>query len=93
MQLAGSQVVLVITLMPESNGKTNVHLRLSVVGQTYLPPNLQLAVLTEAGQIVREARSRNTDNAIQLELRGDRDDAFAVKVALGEASVTEEFVI
>lgn len=93
MQLAGSEVVLVLTLMPESNGKTNVHLRLSAVGQTYLPPSMHLVVLSETGEIVREARSRNADNAIQLELRGDRDDAFAVKVGRGESSITEEFVI
>ena len=93
MQLAGDRVVLVITLMPESSGQTNIHLRLSGVEQTYLPPSVQLAVLTETGALVLEAKSRNKDNAIQLELRGDRDDAFAVKVALGEASVTEEFVI
>ena len=93
MQLAGNQVVLVVTLMPESSGQTNIHLRLSGVEQTYLPPSVQLAVLTETGDIVCQAKSRNKDNAIQLELKGDRDDAFAVKVALGEASVTEEFVI
>ncbi|MDY6805484.1 MAG: DUF1822 family protein [Cyanobacteriota bacterium] len=93
MQLAGSQVVLVLTLIPESNGKTNVHLRLSAVGQNYLPPSIQLAVLSETGETVREAKSRNADNAIQLELRGDRDDAFAVKVARGESSITQEFII
>ncbi|MDY6803292.1 MAG: DUF1822 family protein [Cyanobacteriota bacterium] len=90
---AGTQVVLVITLMPEANEETKVHLRLSPAGQTYLPPNLQLGVFIETGEIVLEARSRNADNWIQLEFIGDRSDAFSVKVALGEASVTEKFAI
>ncbi len=91
---AGTQVVLVITLMPEANETTN--LRLGVYppqGQMHLPSNLQLQVLDELEETFMSAMARNDDRAIQLEFMGDRSDSFSVKVALGEASVTEKFAI
>lgn len=93
-RIGGHPVVLTVTLMPETNNKTNIHLRVDAVGnQTYLPPNLQLMVLDEEGQIFQQKQSRSIDNAIQLEFRGASGDGFRVKVALGDASVSEDFVL
>jgi len=79
--------------MPEPNYKMNVHLRLDPTGQTYLPPNLKLIVLDEEGNRFRQEESRQADNRIQIEFRCTSGDFFRVKVALGEASVTEDFVV
>jgi len=38
-------------------------------------------------------RSRKADNWIQLEFRGELGEGFSVKVALGDASIVENFVI
>lgn len=94
MQLNEHQVVLVVTLMPEAQEKTNIHLRVyPVAQQTYLPPNLHLIVVDESGETVLSVQSRNSDNAIQLEFKGDPGDFFSVKLALEDANVTENFVI
>jgi hypothetical protein len=39
------------------------------------------------------ARSGKADNWIQLEFRGEPGERFSVKVALGDASIVETFVI
>ena len=39
------------------------------------------------------ARSGKADNWIQLEFRGEPGERFSVKVALGDASIVEHFVI
>jgi hypothetical protein len=62
-------------------------------GQTYLPSNLQLMVLDEDGEAVLDAHARSDNRTIQLEFDGEQGDRFSVKVALGDVSVTENFVI
>lgn len=62
-------------------------------GQTYLPPNLQLMLLDEDGDTVIDAYARSDNKNIQLEFSGESGDRFSVKVALGDVSVTENFII
>jgi len=94
MQLGEIQVALVLTLMPELNQKTNVHLRVyPLKGEKTLPSNLQLLVLSDKSDTLLSTESGSADNAVQLELRGDMGDFFTVKVALGNASITEYFVL
>lgn len=94
MQLAGYPVALVVKLQPESEHKTYILLQLHPTGgQQYLPPHLQLTVLDEFGSIFLEAQSRSADNYIQLQFSGLPGEPFSIKVALGDASVTEDFVI
>ncbi|PSO94855.1 MAG: hypothetical protein BRC53_11805, partial [Cyanobacteria bacterium SW_6_48_11] len=40
-----------------------------------------------------ETRTRSGDSLIQLEFRGSSEERFSVQVALGDAEVTETFVI
>nr|WP_290226050.1 DUF1822 family protein [Trichocoleus desertorum] len=68
--------------------------------QRFLPPNLQLMVLDAANQLVLDAsgtplavHSHQTDNFIQLLLRGQTGEQFHVRLVLGDVSVTEKFVI
>jgi len=65
-----------------------------VGGETYLPPNLRLALLSEAGDILQDVQSRSQDNYIQLKrFRGDPGECFNIQVAFGDASMTETFEI
>jgi hypothetical protein len=94
MQLAGYPVALVVKLQPESERKTHILLQVHPTGgQMYLPPLLQLTVLDEFGSIFLEAQARSADNYIQLQFSGLPGEPFSVKVALGDASVTEDFVV
>lgn len=93
-QLAGYPVALIVEVRPESEQKTNILLQVQPTGsQTYLPPRLQLIVLDESGAIFLEAQARSTDDYIQLEFSGTLGEQFSVKVALGDASITENFVL
>ncbi len=94
MELVGHGVTLVVVLTPETNEQTGVHLRVFPSGnQTYLPVNIQLAVLDDSGKRVLEATSRTLDNWIQLQFTGEIGEEFSVRVGLGNACITENFVI
>ncbi len=93
-QLDNKQVALVVTFTPQGDKGTNVHLRVYPAGeQTFLPPNLQLIVVNEKGETLWEAQSRSADNWIQRELNGEEGDSFIVKLVLGKASFSKEFIL
>ncbi|WP_341735331.1 DUF1822 family protein [Microcoleus sp. CAWBG640] len=93
-QLAGNSVALIVHFTQESENKRNILLQVHPGGgKTYLPPDVELIVLDDAGDVFLEARSRSADNWIQLEFRGEPGERFSVKVALGDASIVEGFVI
>ena len=94
MQLAGYSVALTVELRPESEQKTDIVLQVHPTGsQIYLPPLLQLIVIDESQKTFLEAQARSTDNYIQLQFRGEPRERFSVKIALGDISITENFVI
>lgn len=94
MQLAGHPVALIVRIAPSSDEEVDIRLRVYPVGgQIYLPLGLQLIVLDESGATCLEAQARSDDNWIQLKLSGEPEEQFSVKVALGNVSITEDFVI
>jgi hypothetical protein len=93
MRLNTERVVLVVTLLPEGSDKTNVHLRVCPTRAHTLPPNLELFVLDEEGEIFWEERADRASDRLQYEFRADLGDYFQVKVTLQEVSVTEDFTI
>ncbi len=87
-------VSLIVRFSPEPDGKVNILLQIRPgKRQPYLPPGLQMMVIDDNDAVFLEAESRRADNWIQLEFRGLPGERFAVKVALGEANLTESFVI
>ena len=93
-QLAGHPVALVVTLVPEADQKINVILQLHpAVGQMHLPQSTRLIVLDKSGEIFLEVQARSADNFIQLQFSGIAGERFSVEVALGVASIREDFVI
>ena len=94
MQIAGYAVALIVELTPESAHRRNILLQVHPTGnQIYLPQLLQLTVIDESGAIFLEAQARSADNYIQLQFSGRPGEHFSVKVALGDASIIEDFVI
>jgi hypothetical protein len=93
MQVAGHPVALIIDLRPESDQEVGVFLRVCpTAGETYLPANLELIVLDKSGEVFEQAQARSADNRIQIQFSLEVGDHFSVKVALGDASHTEDFV-
>jgi len=94
LQLAGHSVALIVELRQASQQKTDILIQVHPTGsQTYLQPLLQLIVLDESEEIFLEAQARSADNYIQLQFSGKPRERFSVKVALGDVSITENFVI
>ncbi|OLP18254.1 hypothetical protein BST81_11610 [Leptolyngbya sp. 'hensonii'] len=99
-QLAGDlrdstvhQVALVVELAPEPDGQINILLQVHPIATPHLPPDLRLIILNPAEQVLWEVKSRSSDNIIQWKLQGESGEPFKVRIALGDASVTEQFVI
>lgn len=87
-------VAMIISLSQQSEQEMDISVEVQPPkGQTYLPSNLQLIVFNEDGDTVIDARTRSDNKTIQLEFGGESGDRFGVKVALGNVSVTENFVI
>jgi hypothetical protein len=93
-ELTGQSVILVVALTPENDKEMDISVEVRPTsGQTYLPPNLQLMVLDEVGAVLMEAQTRSANNFIQLQFSGFPGERFSVKIALGDVSVSENFVI
>lgn len=95
MQLGDRSVVLLVIITPEKQKNITIEIQVHPVqGEKYLPPNLKLALLSEAGETLREVRSRPLDNFIQLpSLKCHSGESFQVEVALDDVSIIETFAI
>lgn len=93
-QLLDYPLVLVMAYQVESEEKRTVIARLYPNGEdAYLPPDVKLIILEESGEVFLEATSRSVDNWIQLEIQGEPGERFSIKIELGEASITDNFMI
>jgi hypothetical protein len=94
MQIAGYPVALIVEVIAALNNKSDIILQVHPTGnQIYLPPLLQLTVLDESGLVFLEAQARSADNYIQLQFSGLPGEQFSVRVALGDASIMEDFIV
>lgn len=62
-------------------------------GQEYLPSSLHVMILNEEETAVMEAKAKNDNKKISLEFNASVGDNFSVKIALGDISVVENFII
>ncbi len=94
MQVAGMPVALAVAQVKKSDIAFGVLLQVyPTENQPYLPPDLQLVLLDASGQTLREVKARHADVYIQLKFSGQSREQFSVRVALGSANITEDFVI
>ncbi|GET44334.1 DUF1822 family protein [Microseira wollei] len=95
LQLGNRSLALLVAITPETEQKVGILVQLHPMeGETYLPPNLKLSMLSESGEILQEVESRSVDNYIQMKrFRGLPGESFAIQLTFGEVSVTEDFVI
>ncbi|MBW4497475.1 MAG: DUF1822 family protein [Oscillatoria princeps RMCB-10] len=87
-------VALSVTLKPEGEGKTGIFVGAHAAGdETYLPEELKLSLLSPAGEVLYEERADSARDFLEVGLAGESGELFSVKLALGDASVTEDFAI
>lgn len=89
----GKTVALAIALVEKSDQRMGVMLRVYPTGdEPYLPPGLKLILIDDANQSY-EVTARRKDLYIQRKFSAHSGEGFRVRIALGEASVTESFVL
>jgi hypothetical protein len=95
MQLGGTAVVLLLGLTSEFDEKISIRVQLHPANEEiYLPPHLQLILLSESGKIIQEVESRNHDHLIQLKkFKSHPGKNFSIKIAFGDISIKEDFVL
>jgi len=92
--LLGHAVVLIVGILPKSDGSMLILLRLyPPEHQSHMPAGLKLIGLDEVGNLFFEVESRQQDAYIQFKFTADRGDRFTVRVVLDDASFTEDFVV
>ena len=92
-QLGSQTVVLLLALTPESEQKLRLIVQMySVVGEEYLPANLQLALISDSGEILQEVTARTQDRGIQLKpFKINQNTNFQLQITLGYFSLKETF--
>ncbi|HEY9666147.1 MAG TPA: DUF1822 family protein [Coleofasciculaceae cyanobacterium] len=94
MHVADAAVALAVAIVQKCDQQIGVLLQLYPTSDdAYLPPDLKLILLEGSGQILHEVTARQADVCIQLKFSGQPGELFGVNVALGEVSITEEFVM
>lgn len=94
MDIAGTAVALAVALLQKFDGDVGVLLQVYSTGnEDYLPPDLKLILLDDSGEILHQVTARRADFYLQLKFSCQPGERFSVQVALGEANLTEDFVI
>ena len=95
MELENKSVALLVGLAPETEQRVGIRVQLYPAGgQTYLPSNIKLILLSQSGATLQEYKARTQDSLIQLKrFTCPMGKCFSVKVALDDFSITEDFVI
>lgn len=87
------ELALVIAVVPKVAQEREIILQVHPTRTNTLPPGLQSIVLDTNGNILLQVEAKNADNKIQLNIDGQPGEQFRLKIALGEASFTKDFVI
>jgi hypothetical protein len=93
--LLSYSVVLLINLSRENDDSSTVGITLRVYptgDEVYLPPSLKLLVLSN-NEVFEEVTTRSADVFMRCQFEGELGEEFTVQLVLGEAVVTENFVI
>ncbi len=92
-QLGSQTIVLLLALTQESEQKLRLTVQMyPVVGEEYLPANLQLALISDSGEILQEVTARTQDRGMQLKpFKISQNTNFQLQITLGDFSLTETF--
>ncbi len=95
MQLDNQNVALLVKIAQEPEDKLGVLVQLHPTGgETYLPQNLRLTLLSKTGTNIQEVQARSLDNYIQLKsFKAKAGSRFSIEVRLNDASIIEDFEI
>ncbi|ACB51407.1 unknown [Crocosphaera subtropica ATCC 51142] len=93
--LGREQVILLVELTPEEDGRIAISLQLfPPSNRRYLPEMIQLTLLSETGEVLRSVQSRTQDNAIRIpRFKCATGFRFRLQITLNEHCITEDFIV
>ncbi|WP_413166214.1 DUF1822 family protein [Capilliphycus salinus ALCB114379] len=93
MKLNHRRFIMLVTVAAEAEEKRRVLVQLHpTVEDEYLPPGVQLTLLSKEGKIYQEVTSRSRDNYIQLNpFKGKSGKQFSIEVSWNDTGIREEF--
>lgn len=88
-------LLLVVMLEPEADGRMRIWVQiLPQPGETYLPANLQLELLSINGDVLQSVQAGETSNYIQLRrFKSLPGTEFQLKIALLDNFISEDFLV
>jgi Protein of unknown function (DUF1822) len=94
--MQGHKLGLMVAAIPLIDGTYAILNRVYPIGkEDYLPPSVELDLLSESGDRLYRVESRSTvmDSYIQLYFIASAGDIFNVRISMGNNSITEAFII
>lgn len=93
--LGTEQVILLVGLTPEDDGRIGVSLQLfPPSNRRYLPELTQLTLLSEAGEVLQSIQSRAQDNLIRIpRFKCSAGFRFRLQVTLNEHCMIQDFIV
>ncbi|MEM7725814.1 MAG: DUF1822 family protein [Cyanobacteria bacterium P01_A01_bin.45] len=94
-ELGHQSVALLVALTPEETEKVGVCIQLYPGNEdNYLPPNIKLAMFSEAGDSIQEVQARSQDNYIQLKrFKSTLGNLFGLQITYNHLTWEERFII
>lgn len=88
----GDRVALLVGLIANNKANLDISVELLPGNHNYLPSDLQLIILDERDRAVMQAEAGGSEG-LEFQFSGEPGEQFSVKVALGEFSIIEQFII
>lgn len=87
------QLNLCVAIQPTDSAELDISVEIYPAGEkTYLPVELKLILLDEQENLAMQAIALSSES-LEFQFSGEPGEVFTIKVALGDTSVTEKFVI
>ncbi|MEM9926934.1 MAG: DUF1822 family protein [Cyanobacteria bacterium P01_D01_bin.50] len=94
MHFGKNAVALMVAILPKPDETMAILIRAYPLSdRTHLPQGLQLSGLDATGNTFFTVQARSQDNYIQFKFTAELGDRFNIRVALGDASLTESFAV
>ncbi len=94
MRLGRTTVALLVAIAEEDDRTVRVHAQLHpAIGDRYLPRNLKLSLISDAGKVLDELESTVQQQCISLEFEVEPGESFSIRLAIDDLSITENFMV
>ena len=92
MELDELIIELLVAIKQSEEGKVDILLQLYSMEEEYLPPELELTVFDESGEVSTKTMAQEEDSYIQMRFVRSLGERFTVRISLEDDSIEEYFL-